>query len=131
LNEGFATYAEWLWSGKTGQGSPQSLLSAWCEIPAVRPFWTVTPDDPGVDNLFATPVYVRGAMTLQALRKTVGSTDFFEIVRAWLADHADSTATTHDLITLSESVSGQELSGFFDEWLSTPGKPSPCVVQTP
>jgi len=27
-------------------------------------------------------------------------------------------------------VSGQELSGFFDEWLSTSGKPSPCVTGT-
>ena len=131
LNEGFATYAEWLWSGKTGHGTPQSLLSAWCEIPAGRPFWTVSPDDPGVGDLFATQVYVRGAMALQALRKTVGNADFFEILETWFDDHADSTATTDQLIALSGSVSGQDLSGFFDEWLSTPAKPSPCVVGTP
>jgi len=130
LNEGFATYAEWLWSGKTGHRTPQGLLSAWCEIPADRPFWTVTPDDPGVGRLFATPVYVRSAMTLQALRTTVGNADFFEIVETWLAEHADSTATTDRFIALSETVSGQELSGFFDEWLSTSGKPSPCVTGT-
>jgi aminopeptidase N len=88
----------------------------------------VTPDDPGVDNLFAGAVYVRGAMTLQALRKTVGTADFFEIIATWLNDHADSTATTNDLITIAEQVSGQELSAFFDEWLSTSEKPSPCVV---
>jgi len=75
-------------------------------------------------------VYVRGAMTLQALRTTVGNADFFEIVETWLAEHADSTATTDRFIALSETVSGQELSGFFDEWLSTSGKPSPCVIGT-
>jgi aminopeptidase N len=128
LNEGFASYAEWLWFGKTGQASPQSILRDLCGIPAGRPFWSVTPDDPGVDNLFAGAVYVRGAMTLQALRKTVGTADFFEIIATWLNDHADSTATTNDLITIAEQVSGQELSAFFDEWLSTSEKPSPCVV---
>ena len=128
LNEGFATYAEWLWSGDRGDGSPQRHLSAWCQAPPTDAFWNVAPGDPGVSRLFAYQVYVRGAMTLQALRRTVGSADFLEILRTWAADHADSTATTDQLIELSEAVSGQELSGFFDEWLFTTSKPTPCAV---
>jgi aminopeptidase N len=128
LNEGFASYAEWLWSGEKGDGTPQRLLSAWCGIPAQNRFWDVAPGDPGVDNLFAYQVYARGAMTLQALRKTVGTATFFEIVHTWLADHADSTGSTDQFIALSETVSGQQLDPLFDAWLFTPEKPTPCAV---
>ena len=127
LNEGFASYAEWLWSGEHGR-TPQSLLSGWCSIPAGHRFWNLEIGDPGVRDLFAYQVYVRGAMTLQALRRTVGSADFFDIVRQWVSAHADSTASTDDFIALSESVSGSQLDGFFDEWLFSTSKPTPCAV---
>ncbi|MGH2540947.1 MAG: M1 family metallopeptidase, partial [Actinomycetota bacterium] len=129
LNEGFATYAEWLWFARKGAMGVQSISAAWCRShPVGNRFWQVTPGDPGVNRLFSLPVYVRGALTLQALRKTVGTADFLEIVHAWLADHADSTGSTDEFIHLSETVSGQELSPFFDEWLFTGAKPTPCVV---
>ncbi len=128
LNEGFATYAEWLWSGARGGGSPQMQLSGWCRIPAQDPFWTLTPGDPGAGQLFAFQVYERGAMTLQALRRTVGTADFFEIVRTWAADRADSTGVDGSVRAARRAISGQELSAFFDEWLFTKAKPTPCAV---
>ena len=73
LNEGFATYAEWLWTDARGGDTPQQQLAGWCGIPAGDPFWNVTPGDPGKNKLFAFQVYERGAMTLQALRRTVGT----------------------------------------------------------
>jgi hypothetical protein len=33
--------------------------------------------------LFSTPVYNRGAMTLQALREKVGDKRFFSILQTW------------------------------------------------
>ena len=128
LNEGFATYAEMLWSGERGDGSPQAVLSYWCGIPANDSFWDLEVGDPGIDDLFDYPVYARGAMTLQVLRKTVGTNDFFDILHTWVADHAGATGSTDQFIELSESVSGQELSALFDEWLFTSSKPRPCAV---
>jgi hypothetical protein len=128
LNEGFATYAEWLWSGAQGDGSPQAIMNYWCGIRTNDPFWDVEPGDPGIDDLFSFPVYARGAMTLQALRKTVGTDDFFEILHTWVADHSGATGSTDQFIELSESISGQELSAFFDGWLFTGAKPKPCAV---
>ncbi len=128
LNEGFASYAEWLWAGEHDDGTPQQILNSWCEIGANNSFWDLQPGAPGVDDLFAFQVYVRGAMTLQALRKTVGTADFFEILHTWSIDHGSATGSTDQFIDLAETVSGQELSVFFDDWLFTEAKPKPCAV---
>ena len=66
MNEGFATYAEWLWSEHEGLGTPQELFDqAYNGIPADDPFWTLVIGDPGAADLFDNPIYLRGAMTLQ------------------------------------------------------------------
>ncbi len=126
LNEGFATYAEWLWIDGSGLATPQVLSNAWCDsFRRADPFWKVLPGDPGADKLFHLAVYGRGAMTLQALRKAVGSAAFFETLRTWVADRADGTGTTDQFIQLAENISGMQLDALFDEWLFTPEKP-PC-----
>ena len=71
--------------------------------------------------MFHTPVYDRGAMTLQALRQKLGDDTFLAIVRAWYAENRN--VTTADFIALAERVSGQQLDAFFDAWLYTEGKP--------
>jgi len=66
LNEGFATYAEWLWSEREGLGTADEIFRFWFSIlPRNNPFWALTIGDPGPDNLFHFAVYIRGAMTLQ------------------------------------------------------------------
>ena len=74
LNEGFATYAEWLWSGREGLGTAQQIFDFFYNdfIPVDDPWWDIRIGDPGPDQLFEFPVYFRGAMTLHQLRLTVG-----------------------------------------------------------
>ena len=79
--------------------------------------------DPGPDALFAGPVYGRGAMTLHALRGTIGDEVFFDLLRTWHAQHANGNATTDEFISLAEQLSGQDLDQFFDTWLFTPERP--------
>ena len=69
LNEGFATYAEWLWSGAPGTRAPRRRLRRPMRaLPAGSAFWKVKIGDPGPPpvRLAGLP---RGAMTLHALRK--------------------------------------------------------------
>jgi aminopeptidase N len=125
LNEGFATYAEWLWSEREGLGTPQEIFdSIYNDIPADDPFWDIIVGDPGIPNLFSAPVYVRGAMTLQVLRNTVGDRDFFRILRAWATRKAGGNGSTAQFIALAERISGQQLDALFDAWLFTAGKPA-------
>ena len=124
LNEGFATYAEWLWAEHEEQATPQEIFLATYEsIPAEDPFWDVVIGDPTVEFLFDNPVYVRGAMTLQALRNEIGDDDFWRIVRQWAAQR-DGHGTTPEFIALAERISGQQLDEFFDVWLFTGEKPA-------
>jgi aminopeptidase N len=124
LNEGFATYAEWLWLEREGLSTPQDEFD---NVAAVAPpeFWQTTIGDPGAttEELFDIAVYYRGAMTLQALRTTVGDDVFFEILEEWVESQAGGTVTTEEFIALAEKESGQELDEFFQAWLFTPEMP--------
>ncbi len=124
LNEGWATYAEWLWSEHSGGDSAQVSFDAVMELPADDPFWDLAIADPGPLGLFHGAVYDRGAATLHALRVKVGDQAFFKAAQKWLKRYDDSTGTTEDFETVYEKVSGQDLDSFFDVWLRTPGKPT-------
>ena len=125
LNEGFATYAEYLWSDYLGEGTPAEVAQfTYDSMPADDPFWQVVPADPGAANQFDNAVYDRGGMTLQALRTAVGDEAFFTILRTWAAAHQYSTGSTAQFIELAEQISGQRLDNLFDTWLFTAGKPA-------
>ena len=125
LNEGFATYTEWLWEEHEGGFGPDTYLAFYYSIiPAGDPFWSLVIGDPGPDSLFEGPVYVRGGMTLQALRQTIGDDAFLTLVREWIAQHRRGNANTTQFIALAESISGQDLDAFFDEWLYSDEKPT-------
>jgi aminopeptidase N len=124
LNEGFATYVELLWSEHLGEGTAAELARFGYDYYAADDeFWQVLPGDPGPDNQFHDAVYDRGAMTLQALRTTVGDDAFFAILRTWAAKHKDGTATTAQFVALAERISGDQLADLFTTWLYTRGKP--------
>ncbi len=125
LNEGWATYAEWVWGEHEGFFTPQEAFeSIYADIPAEDPFWTFVIGEPPADDLFGNPVYIRGAMTLQVLRNRVGDDAFWQIARDWVSERGGGTGTTAQFIELSERVSGQQLDDLFDAWLFTASKPS-------
>ena len=124
LNEGFATYAEWLWSEHDGGPTAADQFAEVMAIPADDEFWEVVVADPGPTNLFAGAVYDRGAATLHALRMRLGDDAFFAGVRAWLQRYEDSSATTEELVEVYEDVSGEDLEAFFDDWLREPVRPT-------
>jgi aminopeptidase N len=128
LNEGFATYAEWLWAEYEGFATTQeTFLETYEAIPADDPFWDVVIGDPTVEFLFDNAVYVRGAMTLQALRNEVGDDAFWRIIRRW-AGQPDGHGTTPEFIALAERISHQQLDDLFDVWLFTAGKPATPIA---
>jgi Peptidase family M1 domain/Peptidase M1 N-terminal domain len=131
LNEGFATYAEWLWSEHEGLGTAQGIFDGiYNEIPAADPFWSVIIGNPGPDLLLDFAVYQRGAMTLHQLRLAVGDADFFEILRRWAQSREGDNVTTAQFIALAERVSGESLDELFDTWLFTPRKPRLSATAT-
>ncbi|MET0418593.1 MAG: M1 family metallopeptidase, partial [Actinoplanes sp.] len=121
LNEGFATYAEWLWAEKSGQSTARARFDrAYATYPWDQPEKT---GDPGVRGLFGDAVYQRGGMTVYALHEEIGDAAFDRLVKTWTTEYRDGNATTDDLIKLAEEVSGKQLDGFFQAWLFGATKP--------
>ncbi len=112
LKAGFATYAEWLWADhKSGGGSFDSF---W------RDLWTPDYEPPGKPNPeapFDAAVYIRGAMTLHALRVEIGDEAFFGTLREYVSRHAGGNVSTTDFVEVAEDISGSDLHTLFDAWL--------------
>ena len=98
----------------------QGLLAT----PADDPLWSLVIGNPGPVRAFDDPVYVRGAMTLQALRDRIGDRDFWKLMRRWVSTRGGGHGTTGQFISLAESVSGKQLDSLFRTWLFTDGKPA-------
>jgi hypothetical protein len=126
LNEGFATYAEWLWSEEEDFATTQEIFDFFYNEfePPESEFWELTIGDPGADRIFDFAVYARGAMTLQVLRNEVGDADFFSILETWVAQQSGGHGTTDEFVALAEGISGEQLDELFEAWLFTPGLPA-------
>ncbi len=117
LNEGFATYAQYLYFEAI---DPAYDIDA--EIERIRRFDATllalpVPGDPGPERLFATSVYFRGALTLHALRRTIGDEAFFVAIRTYADRFGGANVTTEDFQAVAEEVSGTDLDAFFQAWL--------------
>jgi aminopeptidase N len=112
LNEGFATYAQWLWA--TGDDATKlDDLAARAHAALVSAGSTLPPIGRATrDQLFGPQVYDGGASVLQALRREVGDGPFFAILRQWVAAHTGQSATTEDFIATASSVAGRDLGPF-------------------
>ncbi|MEU4395055.1 M1 family metallopeptidase [Kribbella sp. NPDC023855] len=125
LNEGFACYAEWLWSEESGgptasqqvskahtrlRGLPQDLLLS----------------DPGPTLMFDDRLYKRGAITLHALRLHLGDDAFFDLLRTYTRTHRHGSVTTEDFISLAATFSKDPyaVQALFAVWLDATELPA-------
>jgi aminopeptidase N len=125
LNEGFATFAQYLWDDYKGvKTAHQSFLDDYARA-ADDPFWQTIVANPQRDTMFARAVYRRGGMTLQALREKIDNDQkFFRILKTWTREHYHANGNTRQFIKLAEQISGRNLDAFFNTWLYTAGKPT-------
>jgi aminopeptidase N len=122
LNEGFAAYAEWLWSERSGGPSATVLAERSRAVLAGLP-QNLRIGDPPARDMFDDRLYRRGALTLHALRTQLGDRPFFALLHDWTDKYRHTTATTDDFIALAEQHAGRSLRGFFDQWLFQPALP--------
>jgi aminopeptidase N len=122
LNEGFATYAEWLWSEASGGRAAAAHAREWHAYLAAKPADLVLAD-PGVARMFDERVYKRGALVLHALRGHIGDERFFALLRDWTARYRHATVTTAQFVELAGQHAGTDLAEFFSAWLHRPALP--------
>ncbi|MDX1467708.1 MAG: M1 family metallopeptidase [Acidimicrobiia bacterium] len=121
LNEGFATWAEYLWLEEArGVDEANSRIAFdyrnWVE--AVRNQGFSPPGVvPGPGALFNPSVYVWGGLTLVALRDFVGDDVFFDILRTWVDRFGGSNVRTGDFLDLVEEKAGMAARELVELWL--------------
>ncbi|WP_290057560.1 M1 family metallopeptidase [Amycolatopsis solani] len=122
LNEGFATYAEWLWSEESGGPSAEALARDWYARVKAKPA-DVRIADPGVARMFDERVYKRGALTLHALRTEIGDPAFFALLKAWAVENRHGLVTTAQFVSTAEAYAARPLTAFFTRWLDSTALP--------
>lgn len=139
LNEGWATYAECLWSEHLGSlKSPEAGGRAY-QRAVVQNFRkqrsmnrSAAPETPAMvtnryedpDKLFSRvdDVYSKGGIILHMLRQRLGDEAFFAGVRKYIDDHKEKgLVETSDFRRALEATSGQSLERFFEQWAMRPG----------
>ncbi|MGI8667474.1 MAG: M1 family metallopeptidase [Jatrophihabitans sp.] len=116
LNEGFACYAEWLWSENSGgpaaDRTAQLARQRLADLPQ-----DLLIGDPGPQLMFDDRLYQRGALTLHALRLAQGDASFFSMLRAWTELNRHRTVTTDMFIEHAGRFSDPPVAELFDRWL--------------
>lgn len=123
LHEGFACYAEWLWSQDCGGPGTEELARQYHRRLADSP-QDLLLADPGPRDMFDDRVYKRGALTLHALRGVIGDENFFALLRDWTERYRHSTVGTDDFTGLAAHYAQTSLRPLWNAWLySTPVPP--------
>ena len=116
LHEGFACYAEWLWSENSGGRTADEWARHYHRVLADAP-QDLLLADPGPRDMFDDRVYKRGALTLHVLRRHIGDDNFFALLQDWTASYRHSTVVTDDFTGLAAHYADESLRPLFRAWL--------------
>ncbi len=130
LHEGFACYAEWLWSEAVGRTTAQEEARRHHALLARRPQDLVL-TDPGAHRTFDDRVYKRGALTLHILRRAVGDDAFFALLRAWVDTHRFGVVTTADFEAMVRTRTGVDPVALLGPWLRERALPPLVAAPAP
>jgi aminopeptidase N len=117
MNEGFATYAEALWTEhKNGKAAYHSYMNSTSSYLGGTLYLQ---NDLDTFNIFQEIVYSKGAWVLHMLRGVVGDQTFFNCLKAYAGSPGFmyKNASTEDFRQLVENISGKNLATFFDQWV--------------
>lgn len=127
LNEGFATYAWWMYLEKYYPESLAGYLGYYAGGITSLPDGSVFVDDTSsTSRIFSGRLtYNKGAYVLHMLRWVLGDSTFFAGLRQYLSDPRikNKFAVTDDLKRNLEAASGRDLTSFFQKWFYQQGYP--------
>lgn len=116
LHEGFACYAEWLWSEESG-GDTAAEWAARHHARLTDEPQDLLLSDPGPELMFDDRVYKRGACAVHALRCSVGDEAFFSMLRSWTSSRSGTSVTTEEFLEHASTSTGADVVALLDPWL--------------
>lgn len=130
LNEGWATYTEYLWNAHQ-RGADDASYALWEQLGSYLHEDGDRYRRPIVSYLFREPIdvfdrhlYEKGALVLHTLRTDLGETAFWAGVTLYLGRHRYETVHTRHFQRAMEDATGRNLDRFFAQWVMSPGHPS-------
>ncbi len=121
--EAFPSYAGMLWYEKQN-GSEALEEEAQRRHQSIKDHaFTDTIANPDRDKVFSEANFSRMALSMHALRKTLGDEQFFSTLKGTLAEHRDQAVSTDQMAATMDRLNGGKLKGFFQEWLHSPKLP--------
>ncbi|MCA9678415.1 MAG: M1 family metallopeptidase, partial [Myxococcales bacterium] len=123
LNEGFATYSEYVWrEAYEGRDAADLELEDWAETYMGedggryrRTIATKLYDEP--IDIFDHHLYDKGGRVLHMLRYELGDDAFWGSLRHYLTKHRHGSVETRDLARAVEEATGRVLDWFFSQWV--------------
>jgi aminopeptidase N len=132
LNEGWATYGEYLWLDHAS-GEDAALGLAWDWLQSISLDDADAPFQPAMackeyhhpDDTFgrAADAYAKGGLVLHALRQRLGDDVFWNAVRTYVDRFKHRPVETDDFRIVLEEISGESLERFFAQYVKRPGLP--------
>ncbi|NUU51845.1 M1 family metallopeptidase [Curtobacterium luteum] len=125
LHEGFACYAEWLWSEHRG-GDTADVLAERHRAGLLDQPQDLVVGDPGARDMFDDRVYKRGALALHAVRRTFGDRAFFAGLRTITERHRHASVAPADVLDAfagSAGASVDAVRAVTAPWIDEPGVP--------
>jgi aminopeptidase N len=130
LSEGFATYFTQLYTEQFG-GRDAFVQELKDSVPVIIKTQQENPGESVVHHTLSDMskvtsrlTYQKGGWTLHMLRGIIGTEAFWTGIRDYYRRYRDRNASTADFRQVMEQASGQQLSWFFDQWLSRAGIPA-------
>lgn len=116
LSEGFATYCEAIYQEYIGGWNAyhnyvvNSIMDYYLSSGELFPIY-----DP--QDMWGATSYEKGASVLHMLRHVVGDSVFFDILESYGNEYAYGNVVTPNFQAVCESIHGQVLDWFFNEWI--------------
>ena len=115
LAEGFATYFEYLWADRGDRQALEADMTDLYDYAADEKVGSAVVSKP--EDIFADNTYVRGCLTLHALRLQVGDDKFFRILKTYYRTYRNGNATSQNFIDVAAGIGGQGVRPLLRAWL--------------
>jgi aminopeptidase N len=123
LNEGFATYAEYIWrEAHEGRDAADLELEEWADAyfgedsgRYRRTIATKLYDEP--IDIFDHHLYEKGGRVLHMLRNVLGDDAFYKSLAHYLGKHRHGVVESRDLARAVEDATGKVVDWFFSQWV--------------
>jgi aminopeptidase N len=125
LNEGWATYLQYVWEEEQGHKFPgQDLRTFLRERDGKLRAELGPPGNPKPANFAQSNVYVCPAAMLQALHDELGDAKFYALARDWVQTQPNTQQDRASFTAFVNKHTGSDHTAFINAWLDSPTTPA-------